>query len=161
VAYYMGDYYRGDFWSKLGKGIKRVGRDIGRAAKAVAPIAGIVLPAVGAATLVGRAYSTSKRIKEAGRTARALGQAYVQPLQSVPGGIAAAAPLVKQPPAPVLVSGMGIAPVSAPTLAPGLSTTTAARRTRAARAGYRRRKTAKRRTTTTRRRTRRRPRRRS
>lgn len=153
----MGDYYRGDFWSKLGKGIKRVGRDIGRAAKAVAPIAGIVLPAVGAATLVGRAYSTSKRIKEAGRTARALGQSYVQPLQSVPGGIGAAPPLVKQPPAPILVSGVGIAPVSAP----GLSTTTAARRTRAARAGYRRRKTAKRRTTTTRRRTRRRPRRRS
>lgn len=72
MTYYQGDYYRGDFWSKLGKGIKRVGRDIGRVAKTVAPIATILLPTVGAATLVGRGVAAARRVKAAGRQARAV-----------------------------------------------------------------------------------------
>jgi len=66
-----GDYYRGDFWSKLGKGIKRV-------VKVAAPIVGAAVPFVGGATLIGRAYSASKRVKAAGRAIRRVNPAEAQ-----------------------------------------------------------------------------------
>jgi len=72
VTYYRGDYYAGDFWSKLGQGVKRLGKNIGKVAQTVAPIAGVLLPAVGAATLVGRGVAAARKVKAAGRTARAV-----------------------------------------------------------------------------------------
>lgn len=144
--YYRGDYYRGDFWSKLGKGIKKVGRSVGRAAKALAPVAGIILPAVGAATLVGRAYSASKRVQKVRDDVRAL---------------------VAQPPASAgptaIVTSMTGQMIGIPSVLPienRPSTTTGARRTRTirrakrkrqARAGYQRRVRRKRRTRSARR----------
>lgn len=70
MGYYMGDA-RGDFWSGLGKGIKRVARDIGRVAKSVAPVAALVLPGVGAATLVGRGVALAGNVKRAKDAAQA------------------------------------------------------------------------------------------
>jgi hypothetical protein len=81
MAYYMGDYRisrasriprgtgiaRGDFWGKLGKGVRRLGRSIGKVATAVAPVAGMLIPGIGAATLVGRGIATAQRVKATGR----------------------------------------------------------------------------------------------
>lgn len=76
MSYYRGDgrgdYYRGDFWSKLGKGIKKF-------AKKVAPIASIFIPAVGAGTLVGRAVAAHGRATKARDTARSLVASVAQP----------------------------------------------------------------------------------
>jgi hypothetical protein len=159
VSYYRGDYYAGDFWGGLGRGIKRIGRDIGRVVKAAAPVAGILLPAVGAATLVGRGVAAAQKIKQTGRTIRSIANVAQQTaLQQTAGGMTQAPVLLATPAAPTLVPGVAMPPSTS--LAP--STTTAARRTRTVRAAYRRRKAApKRRRPTTRRRRRRTTRRRS
>jgi len=112
VSYYRGDYYRGDFWSGLGKGIKRIGRDIGRAAKAVAPIAGIILPAVGAATLVGRGVTAAARVKKAGREARAVLQTVAPNPQQTP--IAIVSQLTGQTVGMPVATGMTRAPLAIP-----------------------------------------------
>lgn len=144
MPYYMGDargdYYQGDFWSKLGKGIKK-------AVKFVAPIAAVALPFVGGATLVGRAVSTAGRIKKAGRALRGVQSAQQLPLP------------VMLPPTPVQAAAQ---PLSVPAFV-GAGTTAATKSVaRIRRAAYRRRRsTARRRTTARRRSTRRRPRRRS
>lgn len=72
MTYYRGDYYAGDFWSKLGKGVKRTVKGIGKVATTLAPIGAVLLPAVGAATLVGRGVAAARKVKAAGRTARAV-----------------------------------------------------------------------------------------
>lgn len=171
-------YYQGDFWSGLGKGIKRIGRDIGRVAKAAAPIAGILLPAVGAATLVGRGVAAARKVKEAGRVAREVARtmtpaeismpvpppAVVHGMVPVPGYDARAKTIPQIYSEQWSSAGAQLTPQGVPIMpAPGSpSTTTAAKRTRRARTAYRRRKAApKRRRATTRRRRRRTTRRRS
>lgn len=136
MSYYTGDYYQGDFWSKLGKGIKKVGKGIGRVAKTLAPIAAIALPAVGAATLVGRAYSTSQRIKRAGRALRGtVQQAQQLPLENM------------IPPTPTAIA------AGMPTLTASSGVSAATHRIRRARrAAYKRRKSTTKKRTTRRRR---------
>ncbi len=75
MAYYQGDYYQGDFWKKLKKGAKRLGRNIGKAAGTLAPLAAFVVPAVGTATLVGRGLTAARKIKRAGRLVRSMSAA--------------------------------------------------------------------------------------
>lgn len=159
MAYYMGDYYRGDFWSKLGKGLKK-------AAKFVAPIAAVALPFAGAGTLVGKGVMAARAVKRAGRNARrvrSLAQgAFQTALASARGGIGPAAAHRMAPAMPTLLTSPAQMPnpltVTQPVGTPTLAVTPATqriRRARQARAAYRRRTTAKRRTTTrTRRRTR-------
>jgi hypothetical protein len=148
MPYYRGDYYRGDgFFKKLGRGIKRLGKNL----SPLAPLAGILLPAFGAATLVGRGVSAARKVKETGREFRR--QAAAMSLQQTDGGMAPAPTLATRSPMPVLVSGLmpaeNMKPLPLPARGPGvtipptrtqLSTTTAAKRTRQARAGYARRK---------------------
>lgn len=182
MSYYQGDYYRGDFWSKLGKGIKKGIKAIGKVAQTVAPVAGILLPAVGAATLVGRGVAAANKIKRAGRDARSLARSMATPaeLASPAFVTGATAPIFRATGRSeqraggtfhqYAMEGSGrtvMMPADASQReiqsaylerwdSPRRSTTTAARRTRAARAGYRRRKAVTRKRTTTRRRTRRR-----
>lgn len=72
MAYYQGDYYQGDFFKKLGRGVRRLGKNIGAAAKVLAPVASIIVPAVGTATLVGRGITAARTIKRVGRAGRAM-----------------------------------------------------------------------------------------
>lgn len=148
MSYYQGDYYRGDFWSKLGKGVKRLGRNIGNVAKRLAPVAAIALPLVGSATLVGRAVATAQKIKRTGRSIRsAVNLAQQLPMQS---------PIA---PTPVAVGAgqLSFLPPVMPTMQTARPVTQATRRIRRTRrAAYKRRKstTRKRRTTRRRRRSR-------
>jgi len=146
VSYYRGDYYQGDFFRNVGRAFKKGVRDIGRAAKKIAPIAGIVLPFVGGATLVGRGIAAAQRVKRAGRQARAIRDSfYPQPVTmmaelTAPGSGGTTHRARPKDQRPFAGSEHAIAAADEPRARP--STTTAARRTRQAREGYRRRRAA-------------------
>ena len=136
MSYYQGDYYQGDFFKKIGKGLKRLGKNL----KPFAPLAGVLMPAVGLTGLVAKGIGAVGRAQRISRAVR---------------GVAAPNPNLS----PILIaSQMTGATVGIPSMAPvenkiysstGAAKTTRRVRTsikkRKARAAYKRRRTTRRR----------------
>jgi hypothetical protein len=73
VSYYQGDYYQGDVWGRIGKGIRRAVKDVGRVLQPLAPIAGLVVPALAIPAGVARGIKTAKAIREVARAVTTTG----------------------------------------------------------------------------------------
>ena len=91
MSYYQGDYYQGDIWGNIGKAIKKGVRDIGRAAKPLAPLAGLVVPMIGVpaalAAAAGRGAAVVKSVKAARDLATQVRAQNVQPTPYAPAPV--------------------------------------------------------------------------